>query len=182
MAENEWNVLKKLDHPGIVRLIDIYRDKQNFYLVTEFCEGNELFDEVCNRDFFSERDAAIILKQVLKAVNYCHKRNICHRDIKAENVIIDGPDLQVKLIDFGLACQFDPNSGMERVIGTMLYMAPEVVQKKPYNQMSDIWAIGIVLFVMLTGRVPYKQKDVKRLIKLIKDGQYDKDALYDPTL
>jgi calcium-dependent protein kinase len=62
MAENEWNVLKKLDHPGIVRLIDIYRDKHNFYLVTEFCEGCELFDEVLKRDFFSERDAAIVLK------------------------------------------------------------------------------------------------------------------------
>jgi len=103
MAENEWNLLKKLDHPGIVRLIDIYKDKQNFYLVTEFIEGNELFDEVCRRDNFSERNAATVLKQILKAVNYCHKRSICHRDIKAENVIIEGPDLAVKLIDFGLA-------------------------------------------------------------------------------
>ena len=127
MAENEWNVLKKLDHPSIVRLIDIYRDKQNFYLVTEFCEGCELFDEVCKRDYFSEKDAANILQQILKAINYCHNKNVCHRDIKAENVIIEGDDLQVKLIDFGLACKFDPKKKMERVIGTMLYMAPEVV-------------------------------------------------------
>jgi serine/threonine protein kinase len=71
---------------------------------------------------------------------------------------------------------------MERVIGTMLYMAPEVVQKNPYDEMSDIWAVGIVLFVMLTGRVPYKQKDMKRLLRLIKVGEYDKQALHDPCL
>ena len=86
------------------------------------------------------------------------------------------------MIDFGLACQFDPKKLMEQVIGTMLYMAPEVVQKKPYDEMSDIWALGIVLFVMLTGRVPYKQKNVKKLLKLIKIGDYDADALHDPTL
>ena len=77
---------------------------------------------------------------------------------------VDGDDLQVKLIDFGLACQFDPTKLMEQVIGTMLYMAPEVVQKKKYDEKSDIWALGIVLFVMLTGRVPYRQKNVKKQI------------------
>lgn len=118
----------------------------------------------------------------MKAINYCHKKKVCHRDIKAENVIIDGDDLQVKLIDFGLACHVDPNSLMDQVIGTMLYMAPEIVQKKKYDEMSDIWALGIVLFVMLTGRVPYRQKNVKKLVKLIKIGDYDVGALHDPTL
>lgn len=88
MAENEWNVLKRLDHPSIVRLIDVYRDSGNFYIVTEFCNGCELFDEICKREYFNEDDAKKVSKQIFSSINYCHKRNICHRDIKAENVIV----------------------------------------------------------------------------------------------
>ena len=182
MTENEWNVLKMLDHPGIVRLIDVYRSQHNFYIVTEFCEGYQLFDEVCKRDYLNEKDAAKVLLQMLKAINYCHKRNVCHRDIKTENVIIYGEDLQVKLIDFGLACQFDPKDGMDRRIGTLLYMAPELFVKAPYDEMSDIWAIGILLFMMLTGRVPYKQTETNRLVRLIKKGHYEKTELDNPDL
>jgi serine/threonine protein kinase len=85
------------------------------------------------------------------------------------------------LIDFGLACEFKPE-GMTRVIGTMLYMAPEVLNKSPYNESSDMWALGILLYIMLTGRIPFQSKDASEIVKLIKKGLYDKQALHEPSL
>ena len=107
-------------------------------------------------------------------MNYCHKKSICHRDIKAENVII-AKDNTIKIIDFGLACKFKPEEGMNRCIGTMLYMAPEIARKKQYNEKSDMWAIGIVIFVMLTGRIPYREREPTKLNRLVKKGDYDQE-------
>lgn len=98
----EIDILKNLDHPNILRLFEVFEDKQQIYLVTEICDGGELFDEIINRGKFEEKDAAPIMKQLLSAISYCHKKNVCHRDLKPENILLDAKDKgTIKLIDFG---------------------------------------------------------------------------------
>jgi len=94
--------LQNLDHPNILRLYEVFEDAKNFFIVTELCEGGELFDEILNRGRFEEKDAYPIMKQLLSAIAYCHGKNVCHRDLKPENVLIDNKDKNtIKLIDFG---------------------------------------------------------------------------------
>ena len=100
----EIDILKNLDHPNIVRLFEVFEDKNFFYLVTEICTGGELFDEILARKQFNEKDAAVIFKQVLSAIAYCHSKNVAHRDLKPENILLDTNDKgidRVKVIDFG---------------------------------------------------------------------------------
>lgn len=96
----EIEILKNLMHPNIVRLYEVYESKETIFLVTELCDGRELFDEIVQRKKFTEKNAANVLKQLLQAIAYCHERHICHRDLKPENVLIDAED-QIKVIDFG---------------------------------------------------------------------------------
>lgn len=98
----EIDVLKNLTHPNILRLFEVFEDAQNLYLVTEYCDGGELFDAIIKRGKFEEKDAAQIIKQVLSSISYCHNQNVCHRDLKPENILIDNADKNtIKLIDFG---------------------------------------------------------------------------------
>lgn len=94
--------MRQLDHPNIVRLYEVFQDEKRYYLVTELCTGGELFDEITNRSYFSEQDAAVIIKQVLSAVKYCHSKSIVHRDLKPENILMDTKNNNmIKVIDFG---------------------------------------------------------------------------------
>ena len=98
----EIDILKNLTHPNILRLFEVFEDVKNIYLVTEYCDGGELFDEIITRKSFSEKDAAQIIKQVLSAIAYCHSQNVCHRDLKPENILIENRQKNtIKLIDFG---------------------------------------------------------------------------------
>jgi calcium-dependent protein kinase len=108
---NEVKLLQQLDHPGILKLLEVYKDNQQFYFVTELYEGGELFDEIVKRKRFTERDAANIINQILLAVNYCHKRHVVHRDLKPENIVLVS-NTQIKIIDFGTAEEFDPEEGI----------------------------------------------------------------------
>jgi calcium-dependent protein kinase len=130
-------VLETLDHPNIVKVLDVYQDQMmlndRFTLVTEYIDGRDLFDETIKRERFSEREAARVLKQLLLAVNYLHNKGIAHRDIKTENILMSDKDtsatIEIKLIDFGLACPFNSPEIKNKVAGTMLYMAPEILKK-----------------------------------------------------
>jgi len=98
----EIDILKNLDHPNILRLFEVFEDKRNIYLVTEYCNGGELFDEIIKRQRFEEKDAAPIMKQLLSSINYCHNKKVCHRDLKPENILLDSNDKNtIKVIDFG---------------------------------------------------------------------------------
>jgi len=113
------------------------------------------------------------MKQILLAVNYLHKRNICHRDIKAENIRFheDDDDLQINLIDFGLSSHFRPTGkGMTGEVGTNLYMSPEMISKSYYNTKSDMWSIGILFYIMLTGCLPFAFSGNSELREMIKSG------------
>jgi calcium-dependent protein kinase len=132
MLLNEINILRDLDHPNIVKMYEFFQDEKRYYIITEICKGGELFDEIIDKGHFTEKDAAIILRQLLSCINYCHGRSIVHRDIKPENILLESnKDFNnVKIIDFGISVIKEPEVFIEESIGTPYYIAPEVWKKK----------------------------------------------------
>ena len=169
----EVDLLKKVDHPNIVEYFETYDDKNYLYLVMELCTGGELFDthEKCLKSgqSYSERQAAQIILNLLKALQHCHSLGITHRDIKPENIMF-GKDGEVRLVDFGLA-----KDSMDRLhshAGTPYFMAPEVLSKN-YTHKCDIWSLACVLYMLMAGRLPYKGKSRTEVFDKIRAGAYE---------
>ena len=152
MVRMEVAILFAMDHPNIVRLFEVYEEKKYFHLVTEYCEGGELFDHLAAKGVYRESEAAALMRKVLRAISYLHANNICHRDIKPENFMFTQGEL--KLIDFGLAAKFDRVVELHSQVGTSTYIAPEVLQGN-YTYKCDLWSAGIMLYLMITGTAPY---------------------------
>lgn len=157
----EMDILRKLDHPNILKLHEVFEDTRKFFLVTEFCDGCELFDEIANHHHFNERTAANYVEQIVRAVVYCHSMGIVHRDLKPENILIDAEqDGIVKLIDFGTSAVYSRGSEtLKGVFGTAYYIAPEVVRKKGYDERCDVWSIGVMIYILLSGAAPFDDPD-----------------------
>ncbi|MGL4947765.1 MAG: serine/threonine-protein kinase, partial [Mycoplasma sp.] len=162
------------DHPHILKWYEFFYDKKNWYIITEFCEGGELFEKIKDRDgFFSEKDAAKILKQVLQAVAYCHSVGWVHRDWKPENILLEGDDLDnIKLIDFGTSNFFKPGQKFKQRLGTAYYIAPEVLQKN-YDEKCDWWSIGVIMYIWLTGEPPINGKNDDEILKNVRNCYID---------
>mmetsp|Transcript_17591 Transcript_17591/g.19799 ORF Transcript_17591/g.19799 Transcript_17591/m.19799 type:complete len:134 (+) Transcript_17591:313-714(+) len=131
-------IMKKLDHPNILRIYEVFQDQKRYYLITELCTGGELFDEIAKKAIFSEKDAAIIIEQILLAINYCHSKSIVHRDLKPENILIDSSNKNnIKVIDFGTSHKMTKEKKvMNQAFGTSYYIAPEVLVTE-YNEKCD---------------------------------------------
>lgn len=114
-------IMKKLDHPNIIRIFDFFQDDRHFYIVTELCNGGELFDVIMEKEFFSEKEAAETIHQILSVIVYCHSNKIVHRDLKPENILLDSPEENspIKVIDFGTSRVYDPNSKMVQKLGSV---------------------------------------------------------------
>ena len=128
----ELVVLQKSSHPHIMSVNELLEDEDCFYIASELLEGGELFDRIVEKGNFSEENAAHVLMQVLQAICYMHNKNIAHRDLKPENILLefnDADKLDVKISDFGFACFFDPQNGLDTVLGSAMYMAPEIILK-----------------------------------------------------
>lgn len=162
---NEIEILKQLDHPNILKLFEFFQDQKRFFLVTEFCNGGELFDKIAEEQYFSETDAAKIIKQILSAVNYCHQRSIVHRDLKPENILLnrDLNDPKITIIDFGTSGVFDPDQKMQQKYGTPYYIAPEVLGNS-YDEKCDLWSIGVILYILLCGYPPFNGANDEQII------------------
>lgn len=137
------------------------------------CKGGELFDEIIERGHFTEKDAAVIIRQLLSWINYCHARNIVHRDIKPENILLEtNKDFsQVKIIDFGISVVKEANVYIEESIGTPYYIAPEVWKKK-YDEKWDEWSCGVILYILLSGTPPFNAPTDAEMKKKILDGSF----------
>ena len=182
---NEIEILKKLDHPKILKIIDFYSKLKKYYIITEYCPEGELFNEIIKVGRFDEGQTAFIINQILKAISYCHRNQIIHRDIKPENIMITKREkngcLQVKLIDFGTAKIFEKGQSENRYVGSSYYMAPEVLKRK-YDEKCDLWSIGVILYILLTGRPPFDGNDDEEILKNVEIGVYDKTSYPFPSL
>jgi len=139
---------------------EILEDKGRYYIISELMNGGELYDRILKMKKFTEKDVADICLQILRGLNYMHKKNIAHRDIKPENILLASHDLnnlELKITDFGFAKCYDPQEGgLTETLGSPLYMAPEIIKKLPYDCSVDIWALGVLTYIMLSGKPPFK--------------------------
>ena len=172
--QEEVEILSKLSHPNIMQLYEVYNDKTNFYIVTEFCQGGDLFDAISKKGNFNENEASKIMKQVLSAITYSHQNNIVHRDLKPENILLDdkGSDLTIKIIDWGCAKSFKKNEKMTNADGTPYYIAPEVLEGN-YDEKCDVWSCGVILYIMLCGYPPFNGETDDDILVAVKKGKYD---------
>ncbi|CAD8133635.1 unnamed protein product [Paramecium pentaurelia] len=172
---SEVNTLKELDHPNIVKLHELFQDAKNYYLVTEYLEGGELFQKITDMKHFTEKMAADIMKQILAGVVHCHEKKVVHRDLKPENILFESkkPNSNLKIIDFGTSRKMDGNQNLTKRLGTPYYIAPEVL-KRNYNEKCDVWSCGVILYIMLCGYPPFGGQD-QEILQNIEIGKYEFD-------
>ncbi|KAM3131260.1 hypothetical protein pb186bvf_016578 [Paramecium bursaria] len=172
---SELDILKTLDHPNIIKIHELFQDQYHYYLITEFCEGGELFDRLSAERVFTEKNAAEYMKQLLSAVSYCHEKGIVHRDIKLENLLLESKrnDANLKVIDFGTSRKVNSDEKMDMKIGTIYYIAPEVL-KQSYDNKCDVWSCGVILYILLCGYPPFNGDDMT-IKKKILEGKCEFD-------
>ncbi|XP_076389406.1 calcium/calmodulin-dependent protein kinase II isoform X35 [Megachile rotundata] len=174
--EREARICRKLQHPNIVRLHDSIQEENYHYLVFDLVTGGELFEDIVAREFYSEADASHCIQQILESVHHCHHNGVVHRDLKPENLLLasKAKGAAVKLADFGLAIEVQgEQQAWFGFAGTPGYLSPEVLKKEPYGKPVDIWACGVILYILLVGYPPFWDEDQHRLYAQIKAGSYD---------
>jgi calcium-dependent protein kinase len=173
-VKKEISILKMLDHPHIVKLHEVFDSRKKSYLVMEMCAGGELFDRIVQAKRFTETEAAIFMQQIIRGVFYMHEHGFCHRDLKPENFLFtDRGPLQLghlKIIDLGLACRFEPGKMLTERVGTSYYVAPQVLNKS-YDEQCDMWSLGCVLYLMLSGVMPFHGRTQSAVLRKVKQGQ-----------
>ncbi|XP_077429810.1 calcium/calmodulin-dependent protein kinase type 1D-like [Vanacampus margaritifer] len=171
--ENEINVLKRIKHDNVVGLEDFYESRTHYYLVMQLVSGGELFDRILDKGVFTEKDASLVIKQVLEAVGYLHENSIVHRDLKPENLLYYTTDENAKIMvsDFGLSKTVE-HGVMSTACGTPGYVAPEVLAQKPYSKAVDCWSIGVITYILLCGYPPFFEENETRLFSKIMRADY----------
>ncbi|XP_057296469.1 calcium/calmodulin-dependent protein kinase type 1-like isoform X1 [Hydractinia symbiolongicarpus] len=177
--ENEIAIMKKIKHSNIVGLVELFDNRHVVYLVMDLVTGGELFDRIIEKGLYTEADASHLVKQILEAVDYVHDLGIIHRDLKPENLLYASKDEDSKIMitDFGLAKAVD-NEVQSTACGTPGYVAPEVLQMKPYGKAVDCWAIGVITYILLCGYPPFYHEDDQELYAQIMEADYEFDAPY----
>lgn len=178
-VKREVQILKAVDHPNVVQMVDFFEDEDYVHIVTEICTGGELFDLIVDsatgNGCLSEDQAILIVKTLLESVEYLHSKDIVHRDIKPENLLFSSSDEEVtsvKLIDFGLAFKHGINDrNMTEKVGTPHYISPEVLAGS-YDRSCDIWAIGIVCYILLCGYFPFDGDTTDEILDSVYVGRF----------
>ncbi|GAB4848119.1 Serine/threonine-protein kinase srk2a [Ancistrocladus abbreviatus] len=161
---------RSLRHPNIIRFKEVVLTPTHLAIVMEYAAGGELFERICNAGRFSEDEARYFFQQLISGVSYCHSMQICHRDLKLENTLLDGsPAPRLKICDFGYSKSSILHSRPKSTVGTPAYIAPEVLSRREYDgKMADVWSCGVTLYVMLVGAYPFEdQEDPKNFRKTI---------------
>ena len=172
LIKNEIDILKLLKHRNILTLYEIYESSQYIFLVTEYL-NHELIDLILNKKRLNESDALKIFVQLVDALQYIHKMKICHRDIRIEHILLDNNNIP-KIIDFGYSCFYEKDHSLKESIGSLSYACPEIIQEKPYNpELADVWSLGVCLYVMVCGYLPFSEEDDEKNNKLIISGKVD---------
>jgi calcium/calmodulin-dependent protein kinase I len=172
--QSEVEILSQIDHPNIVKLHEIFDEKNRFSMVMEIMTGGELFDRIVEKEHYSEKEAADTIRPIVDAIRYCHSMGIAHRDLKPENLLYatTDPNSIIKITDFGLAKVIN-NDLMTTACGTPGYVAPEILTGKGYDIAVDYWSIGVILYVMLCGFPPFSEDSNEKLFEMIKTGNYE---------
>ena len=180
--DREIIMMKLMNHPNIMRIYDVYEGDRELYLILEYVEGGELFDFLVNRGKLPPLDALAYFKQIIYGLNYAHAFSIIHRDLKPENILIHSLDPPlIKIADWGMAAFAPPSLELETSCGSPHYASPEIVYGHKYSgTATDIWSCGVILFALLTGRLPFDDKNVRTLLSKVKAGKYEMPAWVDP--
>ena len=171
-------VLKKLDHPNIIKVYEYFQDAGNIYIVTDYCGGGELFDRILQEKNFSENRAAEMMKNILSAIAYCHKNSLVHCDLKPENILLASTkydETEMKIIDFGNSCFRKPEEMLKSKFGSVYYVAPEVL-KASYNEKCDVWSLGVITFLLLSGKPPFNGPSDQHILKKVYSGKFSMDG------
>lgn len=170
---NEMKVLKTLDHPNIVNVIETFETENLCFLVLELCSGGDLLERIVAERNFSEQKAVFIMKSLFSALSYCHRNNICHLDLKPENCVYLSKDSEseLKLIDFGLSAVATEDEILHDKKGTPYYVAPEVLSGN-YNYKADCWSLGVIMYMLLTGSPPFNGNNSKEILMSVYNSSY----------
>ncbi|NXA34387.1 STK33 kinase, partial [Eudromia elegans] len=178
LLEREVNILKRVNHEHIIHLEEVYETPKRMYLVMELCEDGELKNILHSKGHFTENETRHIIQSLASAIAYLHKKDIVHRDLKLENILVKSSDideanemkLNIKVTDFGLAVQKAGGSVFQSICGTPMYMAPEVISAHDYSQQCDVWSIGVIMYMLLCGEPPFMASLEEKLFELIRKG------------
>lgn len=172
LFKTEHDILIRLKHPNVLKYVDSWIDRKYFYVINELCTGGELFEKIHTKKRFREKDAAAILIDIIGAIEFCHSQNVVHRDLKPENIVYrkfpDGKE-QLVIIDFGDAKIVEDKQQYNEFVGTAFYLPPEIIRNRYGWELkaSDMWSIGIIAYVLMTGRPPFHGKSHKEILKNI---------------
>ena len=178
---NEINILRKIDHPNILKIFEFYSNKEQYAMILEICSGGELYKEIIQKAPFNEGYASYVMYQIFSAINYCHKMHIIHRDLNPENILIsDRNELgypRIKICDFGTSKIIEKGSKEKKIVGSLFYIAPEVLMKK-YNEKCDIWSCGVIMYILLSQKLPFNSENdnEEELLNKILLGKYDLES------
>ena len=176
---NEINILRSMDHPGVLKIFEFYSNNQSYSIVTELCPGGELFQQIIDKGPFTEKYSAYVMYQIFSAVNYCHQMHIVHRDLKPENILIVSKDKDgfptIKICDFGTSKIFEKGAVQRKLVGSSYYIAPEVL-KKHYNEKCDLWSCGVIMYILLSARPPFGGEDDVDIMERVATGEYDLES------
>lgn len=178
----EISVLKVLSHPNLMSLIDVFEIETHLFLVMEFVDGLELFEYLVRRGALPLTEALTFFQQIICGLEYCHNRLICHRDLKPENLLLDR-NYNIKIADFGMTSLNPPGKLLETSCGSPHYCDPMVVSGEAYDGLkADIWSCGVILYAMVTGRLPFDDDNIQRLLQKVQVGQYHLPSDLPPDL
>ncbi|KAL6104016.1 dapk3 [Pungitius sinensis] len=179
--EREVNILREIQHSNIITLHDIFENKADVILILELVSGGELFDFLAEKESLTEEEATQFLKQILDGVQYLHSKRIAHFDLKPENIMLldkNVPNPRIKLIDFGIAHQIKAGNEFKNIFGTPEFVAPEIVNYEPLGLEADMWSIGVITYILLSGASPFLGETKQETLTNISGVNYDFDEEY----
>lgn len=172
---NDVDILKKLDHPNIIKVYEFYQDEAAYYVVTDLCTGGELFEKIVQEKIFTEKQAAEYMRQILSAIAYCHEKQLVHCDLKPENIMLESPNSSlIKIIDFGNSSICTKDQRLTNKFGSVYYVAPEVLNSS-YDEKCDVWSLGVILYLLLTGKPPFNGNSDQQILQKVYAGTYTMD-------